>query len=98
MVEGKVFIISMRESTVRGVWKSSGQREEVVHWTWPADRPGRERRERRREGEGKIKRMRAKETKREGTRDEDKREHMAKMAELHGNGKLGKGSPGDREV
>lgn len=42
--------------------------------------------------------MRAKETKREGTRDEDKREHMAKMAELHGNGKLGKGSPGDREV
>ena len=45
-----------------------------------------------------MKRMRAKETKRKGTREEDKREDMAKMAELHGNGKLGKGSSGEKEV
>lgn len=39
--EGKVLIIDMRESTVRGIWK----RDEAVNRTWPADwtRPREER-------------------------------------------------------
>lgn len=37
MVKGKIFIVAIRESTAKGIWKSPGQREKEVDGTWPAD-------------------------------------------------------------
>lgn len=37
MFEGKVFIVNMMESTVRGIWGCPEQREKAVDQTWPVD-------------------------------------------------------------
>lgn len=41
MVEGKDFIVDVRERTARGIWESAEQGEKAVDGTWPAesDRP-----------------------------------------------------------
>lgn len=92
-MDEEISIVAMRESTVKGVWKSPEQREKAVDWTRPVDwiwswgewGGAREEDWERRDQELREPRQQ---------KPREQRESMAEMAGLCRNEKLGEEMPG----